>query len=123
MGDIDFKQMLTAILICLMIMIGWNLLRVKYAPPPPAEPPAPAPTTQEQTKKADEPLPKVQDKSVAEPKTLTTPTPTPGVKWRVLGVKGPFPETVFGSRRKADPYKAQITFDSGTGGDSKRRAE
>ena len=116
MGDIDLRQMLTAMLLCLMIMIGWGLLQSKYAPPAPPKPPAPAPTADEQTGKPVEPSPTVTDTAVTQPKVPGTAALGPGARWRVLGVEGPASETVFGSSEKGAPYKAQITFDSGTAG-------
>jgi YidC/Oxa1 family membrane protein insertase len=108
--DFDLKDILKAMLICLLIMIGWQYLQQKRQPP--AEP-----SDQQQqgaapqTKQA--PLPAPQG-AVTDPPQEQPEQPVitgGGGDWQVRQ-EAPGEDIILGDRYEISGYKAQITIDS-----------
>ena len=101
--DFDFKRMLTAVLLCMLIMYGWMFLTGKFKPQQPPEQTTPSATPQ-----ATAPAPQEAD----DQGTLTMPGTQ---EWRLQQEPLEQQEVVIGELiNKKEGFKAQIAIDPGS---------
>ncbi|KPK74464.1 MAG: hypothetical protein AMJ79_14080 [Phycisphaerae bacterium SM23_30] len=103
--DFDIRDLLKAMLLCLLIMIGWQYLQQKTRPPAPPDqqPQGPA-------------APKTPTPSTAAPMVTDEPQQKeiitqPGADWQVRMV-APGEDIVLGDRNQPAGYKSQITINA-----------
>ncbi|MCK4627440.1 MAG: hypothetical protein KAT56_00480, partial [Sedimentisphaerales bacterium] len=110
--DIDFKRMLFAVLLCMMIMFGWQWYMGKRFG---SEQPQPEPTSQPQQQQQQTTVPTATTEGgtpVAVQPSLMAPA---AGAWKLLAQPKQQEQVVFGNLEKREGgYKAQITLDPGT---------
>ena len=106
MGDFDIKNLIMAMLMCFLIIIGWRLWQEKNSPPP--RPPAPQKNTQPAAS------------SPAKAKSDKTPTAENieqvAGRWYVEKATRSAEEIILGSKVEDNAYMAEIRFNPQTAG-------
>lgn len=113
--DIDFKRMLLAVLLCMMIMFGWQWYMGKRFG---SEQPQPEPTHQQQQPQQQTTVPTATTEG-GTPVTVQPSLTTPAAgAWRLLAQpkqQEKQAQVVFGDlEKRKGGYKARITLDPGT---------
>ena len=102
----DTKRMLTAMVLCMAIMMGWLYFTGKFE----QSPPAPDPTAPPQT--STQPAPPTPA-AAADPSRPATPPPVFTGAWRVKPAPAPEADIILGnSNSQPEGYKAQITINA-----------
>ena len=104
--DIDFKDIITAIALCLLIMVGWQWYMQKYG----SQPEQPTEQPQRAASRQAEPPFATGGKSPSGETSLTQAEPDSD-DWRLVPVQVRAEDVIFGERiYREGGYKAQITI-------------